>query len=167
MRQAANEMMAEPWHITPRREQSACLGYTLIEILTVIAISSILLSMALPRIRPALDRGRVNAAANVVAADLHYAQLMAVRSRRPVTIVVTSFTQQYVIRDRDDGSIVYRTRYLGDESEYRLETMYVSAKSIEMFPNGIARQSLTFTLGLHDYTRTVTFSRAGQIRVGS
>ncbi len=142
-------------------------GFTLVEMLAVVAISSILLSVALPRVGPALDRARVNSAANVMAGDLQYAQIMAVRSRRPVAMVITTGTKQYVIRDRDDSSIIYRTRFLGDESEFRIATMSASPTTNEMFPNGLARTSATFTLTLHGYSRTITFSRAGQVRISS
>lgn len=154
-------------HCRLRKNRIGRGGFTLVEILAVVAISSILLALALPRIGPALDRARVNSAANILAADLHYAQLMAVRSRRPVAMVVTTATKQYVIRDRANSSIIYRTRFLGSESEYHLETLTASPTTNEMFPNGLARTSFTFTLTLHGYSRTVTFSRAGQIRISS
>lgn len=148
-----------------RKNRTDRSGFTLVEILAVVSIASILLVLTLPRIGPALDRARVNSAANILAADLHYAQLMAVRTRRPVAMVVTTGTKQYVIRDRANSSIVYRTRFLGDESEYHLETLVATPSTNEMFPNGLARTSATFTLTLHGYSRTVTFSRAGQVRI--
>jgi prepilin-type N-terminal cleavage/methylation domain-containing protein len=140
-------------------------GFTLIEILAVVAIASILLSLGLPRIGPALDRARVNSAANVMAGDLQYAQMMAVRNRRPVALVVTTSTKQYIIRDRDDSSIIYRTRFLGTESEFGIAILTASPTTNETFPNGLARASATYTLTLNGYTRTVTFSRAGQVRI--
>jgi hypothetical protein len=37
--------------------------------------------------------------------------------------------------------------------------------SVEVFPNGVATQGITVTLGLNGYTRQVRLSRAGTVRV--
>lgn len=140
-------------------------GFTLLEVLMVVVISSILLSMTLPRIQPAIDRAKLNGAANVVATDLQYAQRMAVRSRKPVAIIVSESLIQYLIRDRDDASIVHRDRYLGTESEYNLTSLTVTPTSNEIFPHGLARQSMTFTLELNGVQREVRYTKAGQVRI--
>ena len=147
-----------------RRIAASVMGYSLVEILVVLVISLILITVAFPRLRPGLVRAKVNSAANVVASDLQYAQVLAVRRRRPVALIVAASTRQYVIRDRETGDTL-RTRNLGQDTEYGIEVLTASPSSNEMFPNGLARTTMELTLTLQDYSRTVKLTRAGQVRV--
>ena len=144
---------------------AAATGYSLVEMMAVMVVAMILITMAFRLLGPGLIRGKVNSAANLVASDLQYAQVMAVRSRHPVAIIVNTSLRQYLIRDRDDATIVFRTRNLGEDSAYDIETLSASPTTNEVFPNGIARTSMEFTLTIQDYSRTVRFTRAGQVRV--
>ena len=69
-------------------------GYTLIEMVLVIAIAGILTGFGVVRLAPALEHANVRAAANVVAGDLQYAQILAVRYRKPIAVIVASSTKQ-------------------------------------------------------------------------
>ncbi len=57
-------------------------GYSLPELLTVLAIVGIALSMAVPRLEAVLRRERVRAAMNQLAGDLELARMAGVRSGR-------------------------------------------------------------------------------------
>lgn len=145
-------------------------GYTLVELATVLVLLSIMTFLSYLRLKPTLERGRVNSAAAVMASDLQYAQLMAAKQRKPVVVILTVATQQYIIRDRANASLVFRTRFLGSGTDYSLTSMSCSgcsptASSVEVFPTGVAKTTATFTLGLNAYTRQVKFTKAGQIRV--
>jgi prepilin-type N-terminal cleavage/methylation domain-containing protein len=139
-------------------------GYTLVELVIVLALLSMMSVLSYVRLQPVLERGRVNSAASVLAADLAYAQMVAARQRKPVVIILTSAAQQYQIRDRADATRVFRTRYLGQDTEYGLSDL-TGASSVEVFPTGVTRTTTTYTLGLNGYSRQVKFTRAGQIRV--
>ncbi len=140
-------------------------GYTLIEMVLVIVIAGILMSVGVVRLAPALVHANVRAAANVVAGDLQYAQSLAVRHRKPIAVVVASATKQYLIRDRDDATNVYRTRLLGPETDFGLDELTSSPTSVELFPNGVARETMVMTLGIAGFQRQVRLTRAGQIRI--
>ena len=140
-------------------------GYTLIEMVLVIAIAGILMGFGVVRLAPALEHANVRAAANVVAGDLQYAQMLAIRYRRPIAVIVASSTKQYLIRDRDDATNVYRTRLLGPDSDFGLDLVESTPTSVELFPNGVNRETIIFTLGLHGFERRVRMTRAGQIRI--
>ena len=140
-------------------------GYSFIEMLTVIVVLGVLLAIAILSIAPSLQRAKVRNAANVVAGDLQYAQILAVKHRKPIAVVVAVATQQYVIRDRDDASTVYRTRALGPGTDFSLDSFSSSPSSVELFPNGVARQTTTFTVGLAGYEKQVRLTKAGQIRI--
>ena len=55
-------------------------GYTLLELLTTLALAAIALSMAVPRMEQVLRRERVRAAMYHLAGDLELARMTAVRS---------------------------------------------------------------------------------------
>lgn len=148
-----------------RRRPHGSAGYTLIELLMVIAVMGVLLAMAAPRIHSVLQHAKVNAAASVLAMDLQYAQMVAARQRRPVVLILVPDTRQYLIRDRPVGGTVFRTRLFGQDTDYLLDELLSTTSAMEVFPTGITHASTTFTLGLGGYRRHVTFTRAGQIRV--
>jgi prepilin-type N-terminal cleavage/methylation domain-containing protein len=139
-------------------------GYTIIELIVVIVVFGVLLSIAYTRLGPALEHARVQRAATVLATDLQYAQMLAVRQRQPVAVVINESLKGYVIRERNAAS-VHRQRFYGDGSEFRLDEFTASAPSVEMFPNGVTTATTTFTLGLLGYRRQVRVTRAGQVRV--
>ncbi len=139
-------------------------GYTIIELAIVIVVFGVLLSLGYVRLAPALAHARVNRAATVVAADLQYAQLLAVRQRRPVAVIVDPALKSYLIRLRDT-SITFRSRFLGPDTEYRLDTLAANPASVVLFPNGVAAATTTVTLGLEGYFRRVRLTQAGLVRV--
>jgi prepilin-type N-terminal cleavage/methylation domain-containing protein len=141
-------------------------GYSFIELLTVIVVLGIMLAMAFMSMAPQIQRAKVRNAASVVAGDLQYAQLQAVRFRRPIAVVVNTVTKQIIVRDRDNPpGTIWRTRSLGQETDWDLDLLTASPTTVEVYPNGIARQTTTFSVGLDSHSRTVTLSRAGQIRI--
>ncbi|HWP38866.1 MAG TPA: GspH/FimT family protein [Gemmatimonadales bacterium] len=139
-------------------------GYTIVELLVVIVVFGVLLSIAYTRLSPALDHARVQRAATVLATDLQYAQMLAVRQREPVALVINESLKGYVIRERDTAT-VYRQRFFGSGTEFLLDEFTATSPFIEMFPNGVATATTTFTLGLLGYRRQVRVTRAGQVRV--
>jgi Tfp pilus assembly protein FimT len=141
-------------------------GYTLIELWIGVFMLGVLSMMSYTRMRPALEHARVNGAASIVASDLQYAQLLAARQRKPVVMVLNTTTKSYVIRDRANASLLYRTRYLGADTDNALDVLLVfPSTTIVVFPTGVTTATTTFFVGLHGYQRQVRFSRAGQVRV--
>jgi prepilin-type N-terminal cleavage/methylation domain-containing protein len=138
-------------------------GYTVVEMLLVMIIIGIIAGITYVRMAPTIGRARVRGAASVLAGDLQYAQVMAARLRTPIVLAVDSATFTYDIQDR--AGTVYRTRDFGTSSDYALSELTASPASLEVFPNAIAAQNATYTVGANGYRRQVTFSRAGQIRV--
>lgn len=104
----------------------------------------------------------------MLAADLQYAQTMAARQRRPVVVIVDPSTKLYVVRDRADATLVFRERFVGPETEHGLDSLGAApTTAVELFPNGVARETTTFTVGRAGYVKEVRLTRAGQIRVES
>lgn len=147
---------------SPRYDRS---GYTVIELLLVMIILGVIAGITYIRLAPALERGRVRGAASVMAGDLQYAQVLAARHRVPMVITVDGTALTYRITGRT--GTVYRTRDLGPSGEYDLDELSATPTTLEVFPNGVAAQSASYTFGLEGYRQRVTFSRAGQIRVAT
>jgi prepilin-type N-terminal cleavage/methylation domain-containing protein len=138
-------------------------GYTVIELLLVMIIIGVLAGITYLRMAPTLERARVRGAASMLAGDLQYAQVLAARQRLPVVLAVNAGDLTYQIADR--VGTIYRTRVLGGDGEFDLTEIAASPTSLEVFPNGVAAQSASYTLGAGPHRQQVTFSRAGQIRV--
>lgn len=145
--------------VIPRRAD----GYTVIELLVVMIIIGVLAGITYARMAPTLEGARVRGAASLLAGDLQYAQVLAARQRLPVVIAVNTGARTYQIADRT--GTVFRTRDFGTAGDFDLTEVSATPASLEVFPNGIAATSATYTLGIGGSRRQVTFSRAGQIRV--
>lgn len=150
----------------PRTRRRWSRGYTLVELAVVIAVMGILMSVAYWRMGPGLMQARVNRAAWTVAADLQYAQLVAARQRRPVVVIVTPAIQSYTIRDQATAT-VFRQRFLGQDTDFQLDSLQATPTTVEVFPTGVARETTTFRVALRGYDREVRLTRAGQIRITS
>ncbi len=71
-----------------RRHPSS--GLTLIELMVVIAVLAILLSVALPSFQNTMDRRRVIGAADILLADMRYAQSESVKRNVTVSVDFTT-----------------------------------------------------------------------------
>jgi prepilin-type N-terminal cleavage/methylation domain-containing protein len=139
-------------------------GFSLMELMIVIVILGIVSGIAAPKISTVIRHQRVNKAAALVAADLQNVFAMAGRQRAPVHLVSDAANQSYTFSDRKTGAVL-QTRSLGSTSEYQIGTLTFSPAVVDMFPNGIGSAQLTVTIGTGDYTRTITASTAGFVRV--
>jgi len=140
-------------------------GYTLIEAMITMVVAGILMTMGVAQLAPTTVNYRVRAATNVLAGDLQYAQVLAARFGRPIVVIVVPSTKQLIIRDLDTPPNLYRTRLLGQVSEYALDNLTSTPADVMLFPNGVNQETMTITLGLLGFERQVRMTRAGQIRI--
>lgn len=139
-------------------------GFTLIELLITIVVAGILTTLGYLRLAPALVHARVQRAATVVATDLQYAQLLAVRQRQPVAVIVDDALKGYIIRLRDTA-VTFRRRYFGADADFGLDSLGASPATVVLYPSGVTTGTITVGLGLNGYTRRVKMTRSGQIRI--
>ena len=150
-------LRTSPFHRVPH-------GFTLIEVLVAVAILAILAGAVAPFVSRQISHSRVNGAAQVLAGDLEKALSLAARQRRPVRVSVDGTTKSVLITDRASGQTIARHAY-GPSSEHKLETLTSSPTSIDILPHGVATSAATLTVGIGTYTRRVTLSRAGHVRL--
>ena len=139
-------------------------GFSLVELSIAMVLAAVGMSMAIRPLSRTLGHERINRSASVVASDLELALSLASRQRHPVRVVFDSIAIQYTITNRLDGT-VYQRRSLGPQSEFTLSGARFQPATLDIFPSGLASGPLTVTLGTGTYTRQVTMTRAGLIRI--
>lgn len=136
----------------------------MIEMLLVMIVMGILVKIGVTKMGTIMRHERVNRAAQVLVADLQNGFAMAGRQRAPVRLTFTPDTKTYVFTDRATGT-VFQTRIMDSRSEYALTSMTASPATIDVLPNGIGSTSFTVTVAQGDYSRSVTASSAGFVRL--
>ena len=139
-------------------------GFTILELIMVLVVSSILVSFAVLRLAPTLERSRVQRSATMLATDLQWAQMIAARQRRPVVFIVSEPLKGYMIRDAA-SSTVFREAYLGSDTEMHLDELDATPTTLEIFPNGVVRNAGSYMVRVNTSQRYVRITRAGQVRI--
>jgi type II secretion system protein H len=147
------------------RNSGAREGFSLFELLIVVVILGILTTMVGPAMSRITRHQRVNRAATVIASDLQNAFAVAARQREPVRIQADAATRSYQFIDRKTNAVLRIRTFYGDTSEYRLTSLVFNPTTFDVFPNGISSAAVTINLANGDYTKRITASTAGFIRV--
>ncbi|MFL5554471.1 MAG: prepilin-type N-terminal cleavage/methylation domain-containing protein [Gemmatimonadaceae bacterium] len=140
-------------------------GFTLLEVLVVVVIIGVLAMIVGPATSRIVRHQRVNRAATVIAADLQNAFAVAARQRQPVRIQADATTRSYQFIDRKTGAVLRIRTFYGDTSEYRLSKLVFNPATIDVFPSGISSAKVDIDLANGDYSKKISASTAGFIRV--
>lgn len=128
-----------------------------------IVMVAIVLGAGAPSIARHITHSRVNRAATIMAGDLELALSVAARQRQPVRVAADPSTLEISITDRATAQPIVKRPY-GADSDFRLESLTASA-TVDMLPHGMTTAPATYTLAIGDYSRQVTVTRAGHVRV--
>lgn len=141
------------------------LGFSIFELIAVVAILGILAAIAGPAMSRIVRHQRVNRAATVIASDLQNAFAVAARQRQPVRIQADATTRSYQFVDRKTNAVLRIRTFYGDTSEYRLTKLVFTPATIDVFPSGISSNAVTIDLANGDYAKQITASTAGFVRI--
>lgn len=140
-------------------------GFTLFELLVVLAIAGIVMATVVPSIAGSFAQTQLQRAATVIAADLQLAYSMAARQRRPVRVTIDTDDKVLRVLNFESPDTTYSERWFSSDSEQPVQTLGASPTSLVVYPNGLASGGLTITLGAADDVRVIDMNRAGQVRV--
>jgi prepilin-type N-terminal cleavage/methylation domain-containing protein len=140
-------------------------GFSLLELIVVCFVLGIMASVAGPAMSRIVRHNRVNRATMVITSDLQNAFAVAARQREPVRIQADASTRSYQFVDRKTGAVLRIRTFYGDTSEYRLNTLVFTPATVDVFPNGVSSAALTIQLANGDYSKQITASTAGFVRV--
>jgi type IV fimbrial biogenesis protein FimT len=140
-------------------------GFSLFELLIVVVILGIAATMVGPAMSRIVRHQRVNRAAKIIVSDLENAFAVAARQREPVRIQADATTRSYQFVDRKTGTVLRIRAFYGDTSEYRLSSLVFNPTTFDVFPNGISSSAVTIDLANGDYSKRITASTAGFVRL--
>ena len=151
-----------------RKRQS---GFTLIEMMIVIAVFAIVAAIAIPNFMSWLPGMRLNGAARQVMGDLMAARMNAVKQNNEFKVFFNSpGANQYQILDDDDNDGTADTGEAITTPAKNIQDNYpdVTVSSTNnpiFFPRGTATGLPTVTLQNSSGTKTVTVSIAGRVKI--
>lgn len=143
----------------------ATTGFTLIELILVVAILAIFTAVALPRFGNSAQRFRVDISARKIAADIAWCKQAARTTGQPAIITFSTTNNTYTLSGgvSTTGNVAPDLTVDFKKSPY---TATLSAVSLTLLNTATATQSITFDAnGIPSATGTITLSTATSGRV--
>lgn len=136
-------------------------GFSLIELVLVLAVLGLLLGIGLPRLAGAVDRIEVAAAASQIAAAHTRARMMAISGSRVLVLTVDSAGLS--IHPRGSTANLWSDR----GPAFSSVSLTGPSRSFTFSPEGFSLGLSNATLHLRrgSATRTVVISRLGRVRI--
>ena len=132
-------------------------GFSLVEMLVVIALMGVLLVIAIPNIVQFSSGFKLGGAAREVATDLQYARLLAVKENRDIRVDFS--TNSYQVVRVSGGTVVKSRSFSTDYSNVTLTNV-----SITFYSRGNSNAN-TVTVSIPGRTKNVTVAPTGRVKV--
>jgi prepilin-type N-terminal cleavage/methylation domain-containing protein len=140
-------------------------GYTILELVVVMMIGGVISAMSMGKVHALLSQQRLVHAATAIQNDLEAAFQIAGRNRKPVQISYDSTAQRFTIGDRT-GSMYYRRTNLSAQAfGFSKTSVGVSRTPVQVYPNGLAQDTLLITLSSNGITKKLRMSRTGLVQI--
>jgi prepilin-type N-terminal cleavage/methylation domain-containing protein len=142
-------------------------GFTVIEIILVLAVATIMLAIAIPNLFAVLPGFRLSDAARQVAKDLQVARMKAIAQNRKFRLNFVSSTSYTVQSDQNgDGTIGSTEDESGPFSLPQGITASPLGATSEFQPRGTASAAGTITLqNSNSQTKSVQISVVGRVSI--
>lgn len=137
----------------------------MVELIAVVAIIGVMALVAGPAMSKVVRHNRVNRATSIITSDLQNAFAVAARQREPVRVQGDATTRSYQFVDRKTSAVLRIRTFYGATSEYGLDTLKFTPATVDVFPNGVSSAPLTVYLSNGDYSKQISVSTAGFVRV--
>ncbi len=152
---------------SPSRRRS---GFTFIEILVVFIVFSAVMAISVRSVGDTLRRDRVAKVGAIVGSDIEQAFSIAARQRLPVRMLIDRTNKTLTIVDRNEPTLIYKTRSFARTGEYSLDSLWSNRDTIDIMPNGLATDTLKLSLviktrGGAPYAKSVRASIGGLVRL--
>lgn len=138
-------------------------GFTLLEVLVVVFVAGVVTAMSIGKIQALITRGRVVNAASAMQNTVEAAFALAERNRMPMRVYWSSDNLQLRVLDR--SNTVYRKLNLGNTYGLSGSNITLTHNPFEIYPNGLAQDSLIITVTSNGYTRKLWVSKAGMVQL--
>lgn len=138
-------------------------GFTLLEAIIALTLMALMAAVGLPRMHSIMARQQVDRTAAMAAADMRAAFTSAARGRIPVRITVPSNGSSYLITNVATGDTIIRKDF--STGDITVKGITGSTVTVDVFPNGMAAAPDTVTVSTTGYSRKLSISRVGFVRV--
>jgi prepilin-type N-terminal cleavage/methylation domain-containing protein len=150
--------------IVPMRRASLRRGFSILELITVIVVVGVLATISAGKVQEVMTQQRLYRASNIVQTNVEAAWALAARNRRPIRITWDSANRQMRVTDRGATTNFRRVSLGQDPYGLRPGSVRFSKPTLEVFPDGLADDTLLITLSSTGLTKKVWVSRAGLVQ---
>ena len=139
-------------------------GFSLIELLTVLAIMAILAAIAVPTYRAIGPNLSLNAAARDMASDLRYAQQLSVTEQNIYSVVFNISQNSYQIKNSASGSVVKNVSLSQQLTIYQITGL--SSSTVSFNATGAAQESGTINLtNVNNHHSLIEIKPSGYVKI--
>jgi len=167
------EMMQANWNNAANRatgrHSGNSRGFSMIEMLIMLAIGTILTIMAIPSVNAGLRNYRIDGAISAVTWAIHSTRYQALMQGYPFQVVLTSAANNYQIQSMPPPAVVYSN--VGTAVPISSWPVLLSADiTLNFKPNGFVSSTpavtgLTFTMTYKGVCQRLTVSNYGNVSV--
>jgi len=136
----------------------------MIEIMLALVIIGLISTLSAGKIHSIMIQQRVARAGQALRMDLEAAFAIAARDRKPIRIVWDGTKMQMDVEDRS-GNTYFRRSPFGKDYGFTSTNVTFSRSPLEIYPNGLANDTLNISVVVETSKRTIRMTRGGMVQV--